>query len=596
MAIPECSWTTRRALAASSVDPCRVGPPGLAVDDLGLLEEVEDEALVGGAALDHHGGLGHGATEPCQRFVAGASVGDDLGDHRVEVGGDGVALTDAGVDADARPRRQVEQCDPAGRWSEVAIRVLGVQPSLDGVPLLGRLGAFEPAAGRHVELRLDQVEVRRRLGDRVLDLEACVDLEEGERPVARVVEELDGRGADVAHGDRQPLGGRLELLGLARVQQRRRRLLDHLLVAPLHGAVADADRPGRAVAVGDQLDLDVPCPGDQALQEDHAAAERALGLVAGALVGVLELGAGVDPADAPATPTGRCLEHERVADALGSGQRVVQGVDAASAPRRDGHAHLLGEQLGADLVAQPAHRVGARTDEGHSEALAQVRERWVLRDEAPPDPDRVRPALDQHSLEDGQVDVGAGRGGTERVGLVGLPREHRRTFLVGVERDRTDRLPATLRVQVADGVDQSHRGLAAIHDRNSSKHPVALQPRRLACGTRRRDTVTSARLRASHIGSVSTTKISSSVFSGNNRPGFEMIHDHDGTAFRRRSSAVTWPTVTADRAPPAVRQQPKRDDIRLLADRCLLGDVQAAGPASVVRLGRVLGALQRGSQ
>ena len=462
-------------LGADPVDPAGVGPARLPVDHLGLAEEVEDEALVGGAALDHHGGLGHRATEPGQRLVAGAPVGDDLGDHRVEVGRDGVALTHAGVDTDPRTRRQVEQRDPAGRRREVAIGVLGVEAGLDGVPLLGRLRTFEPATGSDVQLCLDQVEVRRHLGDRVLDLQARVDLEEGERPLARVVEELDRPGADVADRDRQPLRGRLDLVGLVLVQQGRGGLLDHLLVAPLDGAVADADRPRRAVGVGDQLDLDVPGPGHQPLQEDHAAAEGALGLVAGALVGVLELGSRVDPADPPATPASGRLEHEGVADPLGGGQRVVQRVDAASAPRRDRHPHLLGEELGADLVAQPAHRVGARADEGHAEALAQVRERGVLRDEPPPDPDRVRRALDQHPLEDSQVDVGACRGGSQRVGLVGLPREHRRAFLVGVERDGADRVPA-LRVQVADGVDQPHRGLAAVDDRNSRKHPVVLQP------------------------------------------------------------------------------------------------------------------------
>ena len=43
-------------------------------------------------------------------------------------------------------------------------------------------------------------------------------------------------------------------------------------------------------AVGDHLDLDVPGAGDQALQEHDAAAERARGLLAGALVGVGQLG------------------------------------------------------------------------------------------------------------------------------------------------------------------------------------------------------------------------------------------------------------------------------------------------------------------
>ena len=56
------------------------------------------------------------------------------------------------------------------------------------------------------------------------------------------------------------------------------------------------------MAVGDDLDLDVPGAGDQPLQEDHAAAERALGLVAGALVGVLELGGASRPSRMPRPP------------------------------------------------------------------------------------------------------------------------------------------------------------------------------------------------------------------------------------------------------------------------------------------------------
>ena len=81
-------------------------------------------------------------------------------------------------------------------------------------PFSGGFVALEAAAGGDVDLRLDQVEVGGHLGDRVLDLEPGVDLEEGEGPLARVVEELDGAGADVADRDGEPLGRRLELVGL----------------------------------------------------------------------------------------------------------------------------------------------------------------------------------------------------------------------------------------------------------------------------------------------------------------------------------------------------------------------------------------------
>ncbi len=138
------------ALGADAVDPAGVGA---GVDQLRLLQQVEHETLVGGTALDDHGGLAHRAAQPGERLVAVAAVGDDLGDHRVEVGGDGVALAHAGVDADAWARGQQQPRDVAGGGGEVAIRVLGVEPRLHGVPGLDRLRALESAACGDVQLQ-----------------------------------------------------------------------------------------------------------------------------------------------------------------------------------------------------------------------------------------------------------------------------------------------------------------------------------------------------------------------------------------------------------------------------------------------------------
>ena len=208
------------ALAAHPVDPAGVGR---AVDDLGLVEQVEDERLVGGAALDDDGRLAQGATQPGEGLVAVTAGRDDLGDHRVEVSRDRVALCHTGVDADAGPGRQLEVGDAPGGGSEVAVGVLGVEPCLDGVPDLVGAVSGEPSAGRHVDLQPHQVGARDHLGDRVLDLQAGVDLEEGEEPVARVVEELDGAGTGVPDRDGEPLGRRLQLAVLGDVEHRRGR-------------------------------------------------------------------------------------------------------------------------------------------------------------------------------------------------------------------------------------------------------------------------------------------------------------------------------------------------------------------------------------
>ncbi len=475
------------ALGAGAVDPAGVGPLDrlvagagggaarrvlleLAPGHLGLPEQLQDEALVRGAALDHDGGLRHGAAQAAERLVAGASVGDDLGDHRVEVGRDQVALAHAGVDADAGARGQVQPGDQPGGGREVAVGVLRVEARLDGVAELGGPLVERPAGG-DVDLRLDQVELVGDLGDRVLHLQAGVDLEEREHLVARVVEELDGARAAIVDGERKPLGGGLQLVGLLAGQQRGGGLFDDLLVASLDGAVAHADGPRGALAVGDHLHLDVAGARDERLEEHHAGAERALGLVAGALIGVLELVGGGDLADAATAAARRRLQHQGVADALGGREGLVEGVDAPARPGRHRDAHLLGDELGADLVAQLAHRVAGGADERDAEALDEVGEGGVLGDEAPAHPDGVGPGIGEDAGEQIVVEVGTLGRRAQRVGLVGLPGEHGGALGVGIQRDRRDGVAVgVLGVEVPHRVDEPHGGLTAVDDGDALEH------------------------------------------------------------------------------------------------------------------------------
>ena len=110
----------------------------------------------------------------------------------------------------------MQELDGAGRGCEVLVGVLGVEPDLDGMPVLGRGLADEVAAVGHVQLQLDDVQPGRRLGHRVLDLQPGVDLQEGEQLLVGLVEELDRPGADVAGGLDQADGGPAQPLGLLR--------------------------------------------------------------------------------------------------------------------------------------------------------------------------------------------------------------------------------------------------------------------------------------------------------------------------------------------------------------------------------------------
>ena len=130
-----------------------------------------------------------------------------------------------------------------------------------------------------MHLQLDQVEAGGHLGDRVLDLQPGVDLQEGEQLLLRLVEELDGAGADVA--------GRLAPAPIDDSRSDRSCSavsageLDSSITFWLRRCTEQSRTPGAhtvAVLVGDHLHLDVPAALDQPLHEDDRVAERALGL------------------------------------------------------------------------------------------------------------------------------------------------------------------------------------------------------------------------------------------------------------------------------------------------------------------------------
>ena len=235
---------------AGAVEPAGVGRGG---DDLVPVEEIEKEGLVGGAPVDDDGGLPQGGAEPRKCFVSVAAPGDDLGDHRVVVGWDDIALRDTGVDADTGAERELQQPHGARRGRKIVVGILRVEPGLDGVAELGGAFAGESTAAGDEDLQLHQVDAGGGLGDRVLDLQPGVDLEEREDLLIRLVEELDGTGAAISGGADEFGRHGAQVVGLLLGEHRGAGFLDHLLVSALDGAVAHSRRPDIAVVVGDDL-------------------------------------------------------------------------------------------------------------------------------------------------------------------------------------------------------------------------------------------------------------------------------------------------------------------------------------------------------
>ena len=101
---------------------------------------------------------------------------------------------------------------------------------------------------------------------------------------------------------------------------------------------------------------------------------------------------------------------------------------------------------------------------------AEIGELRLLGDEPPPDPGGIRTRRNECSLERHMVEVAAAlrrssrMAGPSDAASSASTDEHRVPFAVGVEGDQPDRLVALL-VEFTHGMDEAHRRLAAIDDR-----------------------------------------------------------------------------------------------------------------------------------
>ena len=293
-----------------------------------------------------------------------------------------------------RPARDLQR--PGGR-QEIGVRVLGADARLDrvAVDLQVVLGQRHRLAGGHAQLPLDEVQPGDRLGHRVLDLQPGVHLHEVEAQIAVVAllgDEFDGAGADVA--DR--LGRRHRRrahLGAARLAHaRRRRFLQHLLVAPLHRAVALEEVQAVAVGVGEDLDLDVARARDVALDQHMVVAEARLRLALARGQRGGEVGCGVDAAHALAATAGAGLDQHRVADLVGLARQQRRVVVLAVVARHQRHAGLVHQRLGGGLAAHRRDRLGRRADEDQAGLGAGLGKGLVLAQEAVAGVDGLRAA------------------------------------------------------------------------------------------------------------------------------------------------------------------------------------------------------------
>ncbi len=409
---------------------------------------------------------------PCDRRTPVRSVGRELGDHRVVEHRDLGSLPHARVDPHVRAvlLRRAVAYKPPDSGQEVAARILGIDARLDGPAIEAHvfLGERQLLAVGDADHLLDQVQPGHHLGHRMLDLEPRVHLEKIEVAVL-VDDELDrARGAVIdRRGERTCLRPHRRA-GLG-IQEWRRRLLDHLLVAALNRTLPLAEVDHVAIGVGEDLDLDMARLLDKLLDEDTVVAEAGTGLVLGRAEALVHFVGRIGDAHPLAPAAGGRLDHDGIADVVGNPDRFRYIGDGVHMARHGADARRVGELLGLDLVAHRRDRAGRWADEGDAFSLEGAREVGILRQEAVTRMHRVSAGIPDRREYPVHHQIAFGcRRRPDVHRLVGHPDVQRSSIGVRIDRHRRN-------AHVAGRANDAARDFAAVGDENLLKHATNLR-------------------------------------------------------------------------------------------------------------------------
>ena len=322
-------------------------------------------------------------------------------------------------------------------------------------------------ARRDAQLLAHQVHARDHLGDRVLDLQARVHLEEEE--LAVLPEELDRSGTDVTDGSTCLEGDLAHRGARGLVDRRARRLLDQLLVAALDRAFALEVVHAVPVAIEHHLDLDVARVVQIALEIEATVAERGQRFARCGAERARHLVRFAHHADALASATCGRLDGDRIADALSVADGLLDVVDRILEARHGRHASLVHRAAALDLVAHHGDGTGRRTDPGEARVGHRLGELGVLGQESVAGVDGLGAGRLGCRQDLGLVEVALGRRrATERNGLVGHANVQRFVVDVRVDGDALD-------AHLAGGTDDAQGDLAPVRDQNSAEHQSTIR-------------------------------------------------------------------------------------------------------------------------
>jgi hypothetical protein len=428
------SEDARRAVAIAA----HVDEPRMLVEKVGrlnaglkvrLLEECIQERHVRRDASDAK--LPQRAQHARARFLEGRSPNGHLLEKRiVERRHDGAGIRGTTVEPHAEARCRPVRRDLAVRRRKLLQRIFGRDAALHRVAawsdaVLERhaaLGRSDRDPLGDTDLRLDEIDPRYHLGDRVLDLDTRIDFYEVILLRVDVDEELDGTGVVVVDRRRKRQSGLRHTAREFRREIAGRSLFEYFLVPSLDRTVTFAELYYRAVRVAENLDFDVARARHVHIDVQIVATESGFGFLARGRQELAHLLSALQYAHAATAAAPARLEHDGETDLIRKRDRSLEIGRKRAARGYDGNAGLLGERTCGYFIAEATHRRRRGTDEQNSGRADGIGEIGIFGEKAVARMNRVDTGVERDSNDIVDVEVGLhGRAaGSDEIALVRL--------------------------------------------------------------------------------------------------------------------------------------------------------------------------------
>ena len=269
----------------------------------------------------------------------------------------------------------------------------------------------------------------------MLHLDARIHFDEVPGAGIGIHQKLHGTGVVIAGGAGQGYGSFSQRAADGIVEAHGGGHFDHLLMPPLHGAIALIEVQQVAGAIAQDLHLDVAGPFDVAFQKHRIVAEGRAGFAPRFGEPLAEFGGATHHAHAAPAAAECRFDDERKADAARDALGLARVGDGVFGPRHRGDAGALGQLAGRAFVAEQFEQLRAGTDEGDTCPFAGARQSWVFRQETVAWMDGVHTFFARQSDDAVDVEVGFDRpfAIADQVGFIGLEAVQGETVFLRVD-------------------------------------------------------------------------------------------------------------------------------------------------------------------